>query len=61
MGHIHRNFVALLSSIESEERYCGKISRKPKKETKIVEKKDKKEHKPGNLNHLLTFMKNKLA
>ena len=45
---IHRNFVASLSSIESEERYCGKISQRTEKETKIVEQKVKKERKAGN-------------
>lgn len=31
-GHIPRNYVALLSSIESEEWYCGKISRRTAEE-----------------------------
>ena len=55
-GRIHRNFVALLSSIESEERDCGKISQRTEKETKIVEKKDKKEHEEGNLNHFMSLI-----
>ena len=31
------------------------------KETKIVEKKEKKEHEAGNLNHFMSLMKNELS
>ena len=54
---VHKALMAIKNNINKEDDQDVQTQ----KEKKIVEKKDKKEHKAGNLNHFVLLMKNELT